>query len=176
MIVTDNLFGDILTDLGAAIAGGIGTAASGNLNPTRTARRMFEPVHGSAPDIAGTGRANPVAAVLSASMLLDYLGEGEAAAAIEGAVAERSLPGAGRDTRPQALEDRSRRPGRRAAVAQEAEARCRSHKTDKIWMDGELVDWDDAKIHVLTHTLHYGCGVFEGIRAYATTQARPCSG
>jgi 3-isopropylmalate dehydrogenase len=87
VIVTDNLFGDILTDLGAAIAGGLGTAASANLNPA-SAPSLFEPVHGSAPDIAGTGKANPVAAVLSAALLLQHLGERAAAAAVEaGAVA-----------------------------------------------------------------------------------------
>jgi 3-isopropylmalate dehydrogenase len=87
VIVTDNLFGDILTDLGAAIAGGLGTAASANLNPA-SSPSLFEPVHGSAPDIAGTGKANPVAAVLSAALLLEHLGERAAAAAVEaGAVA-----------------------------------------------------------------------------------------
>jgi len=103
VLVTDNLFGDILTDLGAAIAGGLGTAASANLNPD-SSPSLFEPVHGSAPDIAGTGRANPVAAVLSASLLLDHLGERGAATALEaGAVA--ALPGAaGYST--QALGDR----------------------------------------------------------------------
>ena len=70
VIVTDNLFGDILTDLGGAIAGGIGRAASANLNPARTGPRLFEPVHGSAPDIAGTGQADPRAAVISAAMML----------------------------------------------------------------------------------------------------------
>ena len=75
VIVTDNLFGDIITDLGAAVQGGLGLAASGNLNPDRTFPSMFEPVHGSAPDIAGKGWANPVAAVLSASMCLNHLGE-----------------------------------------------------------------------------------------------------
>jgi 3-isopropylmalate dehydrogenase len=87
VIVTDNLFGDILTDLGAGIAGGMGLAASGNLNPPRDAPSIFEPVHGSAPDIAGTGRANPLAAIVSAAMLLDFLGEQAAAARIETAVA-----------------------------------------------------------------------------------------
>ncbi|HZC99337.1 MAG TPA: isocitrate/isopropylmalate family dehydrogenase [Actinomycetes bacterium] len=129
VIVTDNLFGDILTDLGAAIAGGLGTAASANLNPGRpgghggprglkseapppkqgdrhsraSALRssggpgpsLFEPVHGSAPDIAGSGRANPVAAMLSARLMLDHLGEREAAAALERAVIA-VLPGAAR--------------------------------------------------------------------------------
>jgi 3-isopropylmalate dehydrogenase len=90
VIVTDNLFGDILTDLGGAISGGIGFAASGNLNPARTGPSMFEPVHGSAPDIAGTGKANPTAAILSAALMLDFLGEPGAAErvrkACEGAV------------------------------------------------------------------------------------------
>ncbi|HUH07472.1 MAG TPA: 3-isopropylmalate dehydrogenase [Egibacteraceae bacterium] len=83
VVVTDNLFGDIVTDLGAAVQGGLGVAASGNLNPDRSAPSMFEPVHGSAPDIAGRGWANPVAAVLSAAMCLAHLGEAEAAAAVE---------------------------------------------------------------------------------------------
>ncbi|MDQ3310895.1 MAG: 3-isopropylmalate dehydrogenase [Actinomycetota bacterium] len=79
VIVTDNLFGDILTDLGGAVSGGIGFASSANLNPARTGPSMFEPVHGSAPDIAGTGSANPVAAILSAAMMLDFLGEADTA-------------------------------------------------------------------------------------------------
>jgi 3-isopropylmalate dehydrogenase len=87
VIVTDNLFGDIITDLAAAISGGIGLAASGNLDPSRTNPSMFEPVHGSAPDIAGQGKADPTAAVLSVSMLLDHLGESDAAARVEAAVA-----------------------------------------------------------------------------------------
>jgi 3-isopropylmalate dehydrogenase len=80
VIVTDNLFGDILTDLAGAVSGGIGLAASANLNPSRTGPSLFEPVHGSAPDIAGTGKANPLAAIRSAAMMLDFLGEAEAAA------------------------------------------------------------------------------------------------
>ncbi len=80
VIVTDNLFGDIITDLAAAITGGIGLAASGNVNPDRTAPSMFEPVHGSAPDIAGQQKADPTAAILSASLLLDHLGYADAAA------------------------------------------------------------------------------------------------
>ncbi|MGA0830377.1 MAG: isocitrate/isopropylmalate family dehydrogenase, partial [Nitriliruptoraceae bacterium] len=86
VIVTENLFGDIITDLGAAVQGGLGLAASGNLDPERRAPSMFEPVHGSAPDIAGTGRADPVATVMSVGMLLDALGEGAAAARIDRAV------------------------------------------------------------------------------------------
>ncbi|WP_293780917.1 3-isopropylmalate dehydrogenase [uncultured Aeromicrobium sp.] len=96
VIVTDNLFGDILTDLAAAITGGIGLAASGNVNPDRTAPSMFEPVHGSAPDIAGQSKADPTAAILSAGLLLDHLGIPEAAAqinhAVEADIAERSGP------------------------------------------------------------------------------------
>ncbi|MEX1005054.1 MAG: 3-isopropylmalate dehydrogenase [Acidimicrobiia bacterium] len=87
VMVTDNLFGDIVTDLGAAIQGGLGLAASGNLDPSRQKPSMFEPVHGSAPDIAGNGWANPVAAVISAAMCLDHLGETDAAAAVEQAAA-----------------------------------------------------------------------------------------
>src|SRR5689334_23769406 len=82
VIVTDNLFGDILTDLGGAVAGGIGRAASANLNPARTGPSLFEPVHGSAPDIAGTGKADPRAAIISAAMMLEFLGETAAAARI----------------------------------------------------------------------------------------------
>jgi 3-isopropylmalate dehydrogenase len=101
VIVTDNLFGDIITDLAAAITGGIGLAASGNVNPDRTAPSMFEPVHGSAPDIAGQQKADPTAAVLSASLLLDHLGYADAAATIETAVIEdlaARTPGAARRT------------------------------------------------------------------------------
>ena len=86
VIVTDNLFGDIVTDLAAAITGGIGLAASGNINPDRTAPSMFEPVHGSAPDIAGQQVADPTAAILSGALLLDHLGHADAAARIESAV------------------------------------------------------------------------------------------
>jgi 3-isopropylmalate dehydrogenase len=86
VIVTDNLFGDIVTDLAAAITGGIGLAASGNLDVSRTNPSMFEPVHGSAPDIAGTGTADPTATILSVAMLLEHAGLGEAGAAVEAAV------------------------------------------------------------------------------------------
>jgi 3-isopropylmalate dehydrogenase len=88
VIVTDNLFGDILTDLGAAVAGGIGLAASGNINPEGTAPSMFEPVHGSAPDIAGQSKADPTAAILSAAMLCEHLGLTAEAVRIEQAVAD----------------------------------------------------------------------------------------
>ena len=88
VIVTDNLFGDILTDLGGAVSGGIGLASSANLNPARTGPSMFEPVHGSAPDIVGTGKANPTAAILSAALMLDFLGESDAADRIRAACAD----------------------------------------------------------------------------------------
>jgi 3-isopropylmalate dehydrogenase len=88
VIVTDNLFGDILTDLGGAVSGGIGRAASANLNPARTGPSLFEPVHGSAPDIVGTGKADPRAAIISAAMLLEFLGEADAAARVKKAVAD----------------------------------------------------------------------------------------
>lgn len=88
VVVTDNLFGDILTDIGAAIAGGIGLAASGNIDPSRVNPSMFEPVHGSAPDIAGQGKADPTATVMSVAMMLDHLGEHDAAQRVEAAVAE----------------------------------------------------------------------------------------
>ena len=86
VIVTDNLFGDIITDIAAAIAGGIGLAASGNINPTRSTPSMFEPVHGSAPDIAGQGKADPTAAILSVGMMLDHVGLPDAARRVEAAV------------------------------------------------------------------------------------------
>ena len=93
VVVTDNLFGDIITDIGAAIAGGIGLAASGNIDATRTNPSMFEPVHGSAPDIAGQQKADPTATVLSVSMLLAHLGHDHEAARVEAAVAKRLATG-----------------------------------------------------------------------------------
>ena len=94
VVVTDNLFGDIITDIAAAICGGIGLAASGNINPTGAFPSMFEPVHGSAPDIAGKNLADPTATVLSISMMLNHLGEVKAANDVESAVA-RDLAGRG---------------------------------------------------------------------------------
>jgi 3-isopropylmalate dehydrogenase len=87
VVVTDNLFGDIFTDLAAAVTGGIGLAASGNLDVSRTNPSMFEPVHGSAPDIAGTGTADPTATVLSVALLLDHVGRSDEARRVEAAVA-----------------------------------------------------------------------------------------
>ena len=98
VVVASNLFGDILTDLGAAIQGGLGFAASANINPDRSAPSMFEPVHGSAPDIVGQGIANPLAGIWSAAMMLDHLGEGDAAARILGAM--EATTGQGIGTRP----------------------------------------------------------------------------
>ncbi|MDT0491377.1 3-isopropylmalate dehydrogenase [Streptomyces griseus] len=102
VIVTDNLFGDILTDLAAAVTGGIGLAASGNINPTGAFPSMFEPVHGSAPDIAGQGKADPTATVLSVALLLRHLGYEAEAVRIEDAVsadlAERDGAAAARTT------------------------------------------------------------------------------
>jgi len=99
VIVTDNLFGDIVTDLAAAVTGGIGLAASGNLDVSGTHPSMFEPVHGSAPDIAGTGTADPTATILSVAMLLEHLGLDKPARQVEQAVAADLL-------------DRSEEPGR----------------------------------------------------------------
>jgi 3-isopropylmalate dehydrogenase len=91
VILTDNMFGDILTSLGAAVAGGIGLAAGASINPERTAPSTFEPVHGSAPDIAGEQKADPTAAILSAAMLCDHLGLSVEAARIEQAVSDDLL-------------------------------------------------------------------------------------
>lgn len=97
VIVTDNLFGDIVTDLAAAVCGGIGLAASGNIDATRTNPSMFEPVHGSAPDIAGQGIADPTAAIMSVALLLSHVGEHDAAARVDKAV-EHHLATRGQDT------------------------------------------------------------------------------
>jgi tartrate dehydrogenase/decarboxylase/D-malate dehydrogenase len=98
VIVASNLFGDILSDLAAAVAGSIGIAPSANLNPEREYPSMFEPVHGSAPDIAGRGIANPIGAIWSGAQMLEHLGEGEAAAAVLSSI-ERSLAADGPRTR-----------------------------------------------------------------------------
>ena len=88
VVVASNLFGDILTDLSAIITGSVGLGASANINPERAFPSMFEPLHGSAPDIAGKGIANPLAAILSAKLMLDHLGHVKAAAAMHAAVAK----------------------------------------------------------------------------------------
>ena len=143
--MTDNLFGDIITDLAGAVAGGIGRAASANLNPARTGPSLFEPVHGSAPDIAGTGKADPTAAIISVAMMLEYLGLTDQAARINKAV--QGFQPAG---------PLSYKPVRTTRYQKGCEHAVPITKTDKIWMDGELIDWDDANVHILTHTLHYG--------------------
>ena len=107
VIVTDNLFGDILTDIAAAVTGGIGLAASGCINPTGDYPSMFEPVHGSAPDIAGLGKADPVAAILSVAMCLEHLGRLDAAGKIQQAVAqELAARGTGEPVRTTEVGDR----------------------------------------------------------------------
>ena len=95
VVVASNLFGDILTDLGAAIQGGLGFAASANINPDRSAPSMFEPVHGSAPDIAHLGIANPIATLWSGAMMLDHLGEPQAAAVVMAAIERTTASGIG---------------------------------------------------------------------------------
>ena len=175
VVVTDNLFGDILTDLGGAVSGGIGLASSANLNPAGTGPSMFEPVHGSAPDIVGTGKANPIAAVLSAAMMLDFLGESRRRRAgprrLRGAPGYRYHPrDRCTDRRPSGRLRDPTKPREPGGSLTDGVPRMPIQPTSKIWMNGNLVDWDQAKIHVLTHTLHYGTGVFEGIRAYETSQ------
>jgi 3-isopropylmalate dehydrogenase len=96
VIVTNNLFGDILTDLGAALQGGLGLAASGNIHPGRVS--LFEPVHGSAPPLAGKSKANPAGAILSAALMLEYLGHADAARAVERRCATQSPPARRRAT------------------------------------------------------------------------------
>lgn len=95
VVVASNLFGDILTDLGAAIQGGLGFAASANINPDRSAPSMFEPVHGSAPDIAHLGIANPIAAIWSGAMMLEHLGETAAAGKVMAAIEATTARGIG---------------------------------------------------------------------------------
>ena len=162
VIVTDNLFGDILSDLAGALTGGIGLAASANLNPERTGPSLFEPVHGAAHDIVGTGRGEP-------DRRHPFRGDDGGLPRRARGGSEDHQGGAGRAVRDG---------GTRITHDDDGDRRCRRRKvatmpltpTEKIWMDGELVDWADAQIHVLTHSLHYGTGVFEGIRAYKTAK------
>ena len=116
VVVASNLFADILTDLAAAIQGGMGTAASANLAPGSDTPGLFEPVHGSAPDIAGRGIANPAGAIWSASLMLEHLGEAEAARAGDGARSSRSA-GTGRARATSAAEPRRRRSATRSSSA-----------------------------------------------------------
>ncbi len=121
-------------------------------------------MHGSAPDIAGNGKANPMAAILTAAMMLEFLGESASGRADpEGRVPTPAIGGSTAE-----IGEWSSHGGSTAMPIT---------PTEKIWMNGELVDWDDAKIHVLTHSLHYGMGVFEGIRGLRDRRGpRRCSG
>jgi hypothetical protein len=122
VVVASNLFGDILSDLGPACTGTIGIAPSGNINPERNFPSVFEPVHGSAPDIAGQGIANPVGQIWSAAMMLEHLGESEAAAAIVKAIEQRAGRAEDAHARSRRLgEYRSRRQGDRGAACLKAE-------------------------------------------------------
>ena len=169
------MFGDILSDEAAMIAGSIGLLASASLGAGGPG--LYEPVHGSAPDIAGQGVANPLATFGSVALMLRHsLQMEEAAAAVESAMdrvleqglrtpdlasghAEENQVGTAAMT--QAVIDELGAPRGRV------KGQC-MQQADFIWMNGELVRWEDAKVHVLTHALHYGSGVFEGIRAYET--------
>ena len=121
--MTDNLFGDILTDLAAAVTGGIGLAASGNINPDRRVPSMFEPVHGSAPDIAGQGKADPTATILSVAMLLEHLGLPDEAARVEAAVAADLADARRRRPQHRRGRRRHRRPGRLSRARRPAPGR-----------------------------------------------------
>ena len=137
VIVTNNMFGDIATDLGAALQGGLGMAASGNIHPGRVS--MFEPVHGSAPKYAGTGKANPFGAILTAGLLLDHLGHRAEAAAVEAAVAACVREGAGDRRRrrvPHDLGGRRRR--RRASSLRLSEAPPRRPPCYNVRNEGDF--------------------------------------
>ena len=190
VMVTENMFGDILSDEASMLTGSLGMLASASLGDGTA---LYEPSHGSAPDIAGLGVANPLAMLLSVEMMLRHsLDMPEAADALSGgrrADARRRIPhprhrGRGQRRRP-CWSARRRwatwwsRGSRNARARARARIRARETKegvdqmaalpkVDKIWMDGALVDWDNAQVHVLTHALHYGSGVFEGIRCYET--------
>ncbi len=167
VILTENMFGDILSDEAAMITGSIGMLPSASLGGRR-ARALFEPVHGSAPDIAGQGIANPLAMFLSAAMMLRHgLGLGSEAAAVESAVAARARRGSAHARPGRRGGHGARRPTRCSPTSNRSTGQTWSPPT-LIWMNGEFVAWEDAKVHVLTHGLHYGTGVFEGVRCYDT--------
>ena len=168
VIVTENMFGDILSDEAAMLTGSIGMLPSASLGGDGPG--LFEPVHGSAPDIAGTGDRQPAGDV--------PVGRDDAAprtrlwkpqaAAVESAV-DRALADGPAHRRTWAARRPPPRPPRPCCnISKEHDV----EQADLIWHNGELVAWEDAKVHVLTHGLHYGTGVFEGIRAYETA-ARP---
>ena len=126
---------------------------------------LFEPVHGSAPDIAGQGIANPLAMFLSAALMLRHgLGLEAEAAAVESAV-DRALDDGPAHARPRRRRRPPPRPPRPCSTTSKEHD---VEQADLIWMNGEFVAWEDAKVHVLTHGLHYGTGVFEGVRCYDT--------
>jgi 3-isopropylmalate dehydrogenase len=157
VIVTDNLFGDILSDLAGAVTGGIGFAASANLNPARTGASLFEPVHGAAHDIAGTGTCQSVGRRVLGRLSCSSTSEEE-----DAATADRSRPCKTlMVTSPRSARDGVTDQSNRKAVDMPTD----SHEED---LDGrcKLVAWENATTHVLSHTLHYGTGAFEGIRAY----------
>ena len=166
VILTENMFGDILSDEASMVTGSLGLLPSASIGDRRDPG-LFEPVHGSAPDIAGQGIANPLAMFLSAALMLRHgLGRESEASALESAV-DRALD--------EGL--RTRDLGGTASTAEATRGSARAprlskehdvEQADLIWMNGEFVAWEDAKVHVLTHGLHYGTGVFEGIRCYDT--------
>ncbi len=176
-ILTENMFGDILSDEAAMLTGSIGMLPSASLggspgvtdkgNETSAGPGLFEPVHGSAPDIAGQGIANPLAMFLSAALMLRHgLGLESEAAAVESAV-DRAL-GDGLRTPDLGGAAGTSRGDAGGARQPQVGAAMKVDPTDLIWMNGEFVAWEDAKVHVLTHGLHYGTGVFEGVRCYDT--------
>ncbi len=161
------MFGDILSDEAAMLTGSIGMLPSASLGGDGPG--MFEPVHGSAPDIAGQGIANPLAMFLSAAMMLRHgLGLESEAAAVESAVEGALAAG----LRTPDLGGKAGTAQATRAVLENSITSSRSamnvEPTDLIWMNGDFVAWEDAKVHVLTHGLHYGTGVFEGMRCYDT--------
>ena len=204
VILTENMFGDILSDEAAMLTGSLGMLPSASLGEEGPG--VFEPVHGSAPDIAGTGTANPLAMFLSVALMLRYGLDREHAPRgwrRRSAVLERGLrtpdlswveseqppmsdiPAeveVGTREMTDAVLEGSHHPGRPpsslANLALDSLAylvanvtgawRTQWRKVELIWKNGEFVAWDDAKLHVLGHGLHYGTGVFEGIRAYET--------
>ena len=168
MILTENLFGDILSDEAAMLTGSLGMLPSASLGGDGPA--LFEPVHGSAPDIAGTGTANPLAMFGSVALMLRYgLAMEDEAAGLESAV-DRALEDGLRTRR--SRRRRNHRGGHQGRPREPLRGGEYVSTADLIWMNGEFVAWEDAKVHVLTHSMHYGTSVFEGVRAY-DTERRP---
>ena len=185
VILTENLFGDILSDESAMLTGSLGMLPSASLGADG-APGLFEPVHGSAPDIAGKGIANPLATFLSAAMMLRHgLDRPDDAARIEeavdavlesglrtpdlarGTLAEPPLPEVPPEVEVGTAE-MTARSWRSFPTPLASGILLPMEPADLIWHNGEFVPWEDAKVHVLSHGLHYGTGVFEGIRCYET--------